>query len=608
MVEERPSQPDVDASARRQRFETWGEIAAYLGREIRTVQRWEKSLGLPIRRLGGFSDKQSRVFAFKHELDAWWQEHETVGNGTSLAQEPPAPTTTDEQQTPSERQPPNRTPKTVRSSHRKVIAGAAAVIAVAAAVALSLLIPRWWPSRIVLAVQPFQNLGNKNDDFIAVGLTEEMIAQLGQLHPTRMSVLPLAAANKMSGRRATYLLRGTVRSYGDQVAITAQLIEIGNQSVAWGGSYQRDVKDLLRVQAEVANSIALEVFDKLPNSRRPAREVNPDAYLSYLEGRYFWSRRTAAEIQKAIGAFEKSVAADPTYAPAYAGLADCYELLGSAPYTAIRPSEAFPKAEAAARKALELDPSLGEAHVSLGYADLAYAWDFPAADREFRRALELRPDYATGHQFYAYSLTVMGRLSDAIAERKKAAELDPGSPLMASALGEAYYQARRFDNTIEENQRALELDPTYAIALVNIGRAYQQKGMHAQAQAAFQKVLAAVPENPAVLALVGHDYAVSGRHEDALEILGRLHDVSIHHYVPALYFALLYTGLSDRDNAFLWMNRAVEERTEYLIYLGTEPVADPLRSDRRFPDLVRRVGIPLESVPQLAEQAPAQKQ
>jgi len=605
MVEERPSPQDVGASAGPQRLETWGEIAAYLGREIRTVQRWEKSLGLPIRRLGGFSDKQSRVFAFKHDLDTWWQDHETVGNAVSAADETAAVPTPDDGQTPSEPQPPSPAP-VVHRSPRKALLWAALILAVAAAVGLSPWITRWWPSRIVLAVQPFQNVGDADDDFIAVGLTEEMIARLGQLHPTRMSVLPLAAANKMSGTGATYVLRGTVRRYGDQVAITAQLIQSSNQSVAWGGSYQRDVKDLLQVQAEVANAIAVEVFAKLPNARRPnanrpVREVNRGAYLAYLEGRYFWSRRTAADIQKAISAFHKSIAADPTYAPAYAGLADCYELLGSAPYTAIRPSEAFPQAEAAARKALELDPSLGEAHVSLGYADLAYAWNFAEAEREFRRALELRPDYATGHQFYAYWLTVMGRLSDAIAEREQAVELDPVNPLMASALGEAYYQARMFDKSIEQNQRALELDPTYAIALVNIGRAYQQKGMHAQAQAAFQKVLAAAPENPAVLALVGHDYALAGRREDALDIVSQLQHLASHRYVPALYFALLYTGLSDRDNAFHWMNAAVEERTEYLIYLGTEPVADPLRSDQRFSDLVRRVGIPLGTVPHLAD-------
>ena len=189
------------------------------------------------------------------------------------------------------------------------------------------------------------------------------------------------------------------------------------------------------------------------------------------------NRRTADDIQKATRAFQTSIQADPTYAPAYAGLADCYELLASAPYTAVPPSEAFPKAEAAARKALELDPSLGEAHVSLGYADLAYAWDFVAAEHEFQRAIQLRPNYATAHQFYGYSLTVMGKLSEAIAERQKAVDLDPSNPLMASALGEAYYQTRQFDLTIEQNRRALELDPTYAIALVNIGRRFRAAAM-----------------------------------------------------------------------------------------------------------------------------------
>jgi tetratricopeptide (TPR) repeat protein len=444
----------------------------------------------------------------------------------------------------------------------------------------------------VLAVQPFQNMGAKEDNLIAAGLTEEMVTRLGQLHPRRMTVLQLTASNsKVASIRSTYLLRGTIRRYDTRVAITAQLIQTSNQSVAWGNSYERDVKDLLRVQGEVADAIASEVFTNLPHATAPAREVNREAYLAYLEGRYFWRRRTAEDIQKATALFEKSIRVDPTYAPAYAGLADCYELSASAPYTAVPPREAFPKAEATARKALELDPSLAEAHVSLGYADLAYEWNIAAADREFRRALELRPGDATAHQFYGYSLTAMGKLSEAIAERKKAVDLEPINPLMASALGEAYYQARQFDRTIEQNQRALELDPTYAIALVNIGRAYQQKGMHAQAQAAYQKILSFVPDDPAVLALLGHEYAVSGRRAEAQQIAAQLKNISTRRYVPALYFALISTGLGDKDDAFRWMDAAVQEKTEYLVYLATEPLADPLRNDPRFADLVKRVGV-----------------
>src|SRR5262249_11926547 len=254
-------------------------------------------------------------------------------------------------------------------------------------------------------------------------------------------------------------------------------------------------------------------------------------------------------------------------------------------------------------KALQLDETLAEAHVSLGYADLAYEWNFAAADQEFRRALELQPAYATAHQFYAYYLSVAGSMSEAIAERKRAVDLDPVSPLMASALGEAYYQTREFDQTIAQNQRALQLDPRYAIALVNIGRAYQQKGMHAEAQGAFQKILSVVPDDPAVLALLGHEYAVSGHHDDALHIIGQLKDLSTHRYVPAMYLALIFTGLGDKNEAFRWMNTAVEERTEYLIYLVSEPLADPLRDDPRFAELASKVGIRL--VTHLSKRGPA---
>jgi tetratricopeptide (TPR) repeat protein len=587
MAEERPSHQEVEESPRGSRLETWGEIAAYLGREIRTVQRWEKSMGLPVRRLG--TDK-SRVYAFRQELDAWWREHETQSNAAELAEVPAdsalvaAPVRHDDA---------NKTATDTRNVPRKILKWFALVAGIVLLTVFApQLVEKLWPSHIVLAVQPFQNLGAKEDDFIAAGLTEEMVTRLGQLHPHRMTVLPLTASNsKVSSIRSTYALRGTIRRYDTRVAITAQLIQTSNQSVAWGNSYERDVKDLLRVQGEVADAIASEVFTKLPHATAPAREVNREAYLAYLEGRYFWSRRTAEDIEKATALFEKSIRVDPTYAPAYAGLADCYELSASAPYTAVPPKEAFPKAEATARKALDLDPSLAEAHVSLGYADLAYEWDIAAADREFRRALELRPGDATAHQFYGYSLTAMGKLSEAIAERKKAVDLEPINPLMASALGEAYYQARQFDRTIEQNQRALELDPTYAIALVNIGRAYQQKGMHAQAQAAFQKILSVVPDDPAVLALLGHEYAVSGRRAEAQQIATQLKNISIRRYVPALYFALISTGLGDKDDAFRWMDAAVQEKTEYLVYLASEPLADPLRKDPRFGDLVKQVGV-----------------
>jgi tetratricopeptide (TPR) repeat protein len=355
------------------------------------------------------------------------------------------------------------------------------------------------------------------------------------------------------------------------------------------------LQDVLRIQAEVAAAIAGGVLNKLPHAQPLIRQVNREAYLAYLEGRYFWNKRTEEGFTKAITLFQRSIEIDPTYAPPYAGLADCYELLGSAPYSTLSPSEAFPKAEAAARKALELDSTLAEAHVPLGYSQLVYERNFPEARKEFEEALRLRPGYATAHQFYGYYLTTMGKSDEAIAERKKALELDPISPLLHSALGEAYYHARRFDVTIEQNAQALELDHGYAIALVNIGRAYEQMGMHQQARAAFQKILTAAPEDPAILALMGHEYAASGDKANANKILGKMREISARKYVPAVYFATIYTGLNQKDDAFHWLDKAYDERCEYLVYLGSEPLADPLRSDARFSRLLSRLGLNLHT-------------
>lgn len=563
------------SSADEERLESWKEIASYLKRDVRTVQRWERRGGLPVHRreenLGG-------VYAYRSELDAW---RTNTNSGLAAGFHAAA------------------TPRRSRI-FSWILLGVAAVLL---GIGIHWFAETYFASKVVLAVQPFRNLGEKSDDFIPAGLTEEMIARLGQLHPERLSVIALMQSGsaessdlQSSKFHADYVLEGTVRRINDRVAITAQLIQASDHTVAWGNSYERDVKDLLRVQTAVADAIITEVFNKLPHATPQARELNRDAYLAYLEGRYFWGLRTAESIQTAISRFEKSINADPTYAPAYSGLSDCYELLGSAPFTTLPPKEAFPKAEAAARKALQLDDGLAEAHVSLAMAYLVYEWDFPSADREFRRALDLRPTYTTAHQFYGYYLTVAGNLREAILERQKAVDLDPISSVTASALGDAYYQARQFDQTIAQNQRALELDPRNAVAWVNLGRAYQQKGMHAEAQATFQKILSAVPDDPAVLALLGHEYAVSGRHVDAQKAIAKLQILATHRYVPAIYFAVIYTGIGDKDEAFRWLDAAVSERAEYLVYLGSEPLADPLRNDPRFSELLKRVGISAQPI------------
>ena len=598
-------QPTIQHQPANDRLDSWKEIAGYLKKEVRTVQRWEKNLGLPVRRFA--QGKQGTVFAYKSDLDAWWQESQsridleeskTASDGDSSGSNVVvlAPIADQLEKTPGDDGRSDRSPRMVL-----VIV----LFAIAVAVPVSIFWPqirnRIWPStpKITLAVRPFKNMsGDPSQDFVADGLTEEMITWLGQLHPEEMGVIRLSPAYASSdldriGKdiHANYVLEGSVRVSGQRVAITAQLFQVSDHTLVWGEPYERDLQDVLSIQAEVAGAIASGVLSRLPHAQPAIRQVNREAYLAYLEGRYFWNKRTEDGFTQAITLFQRSIEIDPTYAPPYAGLADCYELLGSAPYSTLRPSEAFPKAEAAARKAIELDSTLAEAYVPLGYSQMVYERNFPDARKAFERALQLRSGYATAHQFYGYYLTAMGKLDEAIAERKRALELDPISPLLHSALGEAYYHARQFDVTIEQNKKALELDPRYAIALVNIGRAYEQMGMHQQARDAFQTILTAVPEDPAILSLMGHEYAVSGDKVNANKTLAKLTEISTRKYVPAVYFALVYIGLNRKDDAFRWLDKAYDERCEYLVYLGSEPLADPLRGDPRFSRLLSRIGL-----------------
>lgn len=590
-------------------LEGWKAIADHLDKTERTVQRWEKSKALPVRRLKASSaaDEQGRVFAYKSELDAWWQDvlaapEESFDLRADLETPPlEPPAFSPSNQSPSSSSPPRRRFRLRFRLWIGVTFGLALLLTGLILMPDPIANLRLKPARgrVTLAVRPFQDLDAKPaGEFVAAGLTEEMVTRLAQLHPQQMLVVRLTPgyADSPLDRlakdiHADYVLEGSVRKIADRVAITAQLVQVSNQSIVWGQHYDREVKDLLRVQEEVATAITHEALNTLPHVATPAREVNREAYLAYLEGRYFWNKRTTQSLSRARELFQQAIDIDPSYAPSYAGLAYCYELLGSAPYTALPPKEAFPKAEEAAKRALELDNALAEAHVALGYSEMVYDLNLSEAQKEFSLALQLHPDYATGHQFYAYYLTAIGDLKNAITERKRALELDPVNPLLATALGEAYYQNREYDRAIEQNSRSLELDPSYAVALVNIGRAYEMKGMHAQAQGVFQKILAVAPDDPAVLALMGHEYASAGESAKALETISHLKRLAAHGYVPTIYIGLVYTGLHDLDSAFQWLNRAADERCEYLVYLPSEPLADPLRGDPRFPQLLNRLGL-----------------
>ena len=455
------------------------------------------------------------------------------------------------------------------------------------------------PGRIILAVKPFQSLGgNPDEEAITQGFTEEMLSRLDLLHPERLGVLKLPAAyadispDQISSKfKADYILEGSVRMDGQKFAITARLMEAKDGTHIWGNSYEGDLQESIAMQNKVAFAVALEVLDNLPHQEPPAAHVNRDAEVAYLQGRYFWDKRTAESLSKAVDLFRKSIQIDPGYAPAYSGLADSYSLLGTVPNNVIPPAEAFPKAEDAARRALQLDESLAEAHVVLGYSNLVYEWKFQDANREFQRALQLQPKNANAHHFYAYYLTATGQLEKATEEAETALDLDPVSPILSTAVGETLYQRRLYDRAIEQNRAALTLDQAYLPALVNLGRAFAQKGMHQQARDAFQKILAYVPEDPAVLSLLANDYAVSGDKVAARKVLAQLQALARRRYLPSLYIAGVYAGLGEKDQAFFWLEKAYEERCDYLVYLPSEPLGDTLRSDPRYGELIHRLGL-----------------
>jgi tetratricopeptide (TPR) repeat protein len=363
----------------------------------------------------------------------------------------------------------------------------------------------------------------------------------------------------------------------------------------WGGTYDRDFRDVLALQHELARAITAELkISFSPQEQQHLKSsapVNADAYAAYLHGRYYWYKRTIEGFQKSIQYYEQAVAADPNYAPAYAGLADAYALLGSSPNDGLPPYEAMPKAKAAAQKALQLDDGLAEAHASLAHINMVYDWNWTSAEKEFKQAIELNPNYAGAHEWYAEFLAARGRESEALSEMKRARDADPLLVLMHAAVAEALYYSRRYDDVISQCQQTLELDPDYPLAHFHLGRAYMGKNMYPEAIAEYQKAQASLGETPAILMAIGYANAKAGDRAAARKALEELRAQSKRRYVPALYFAAIYTGLGDSDAGLLWLEKAYREHSEYLIYLNVDPMADTLRASPRFQAILRKIGI-----------------
>lgn len=454
-----------------------------------------------------------------------------------------------------------------------------------------------------LAVLPLENLsGDASQDYFSDGMTDELITELGQIGQLRVISRTSAMTYKGVHRSLPQIAKelnvdavveGTVLRSGNQVRITAQLIQGAADKHLWAKSYEGDLGDTLALQKQVASSIAEAIRVELtPHEQavlKTVKRVNPDAFQDYLRGRYFWNKRTADGFKKSIDYFNKAIDQDPTYAPAYSGLADAYALSGDWEYGVLPPKDAYPKAKAAATKALELDSNLGEAHISLAFALDAYDWNWESAGREFKRGIELNPGYATGHHWYAWHLTTLGRDSEAIGEMKKAESLDPLSLIISDDLAEELLIAHRYDEAMQQSRKTIEMDSSFAVGHYELGQVFVQKHAYEQAIAELLKAIELSGGSMTCASNLAYAYAVSGNRTEALKILDDLKKRSANGFSNDPEIALVYVGLNDKDQAMLWLERAYQARFNPSILF--RPSFDSLRADPRFRDLLRRIGL-----------------
>jgi TolB-like protein/Flp pilus assembly protein TadD len=465
---------------------------------------------------------------------------------------------------------------------------------------------RYYAATVIhsLAVLPLESLSNDaSQDYFADGMTDELISDLGQLSALRVisrtSVMGYKHAHKPLPQIARELnvdaiVEGTVLRSGDRVRITAQLIDATADKHLWSQSYEGELKDTLALQNQVARAIADQIRIKLNPQEQAAlkiaRVVNPEAYESYLKGRYFWNKRTPDSLKVALAYFNQAIDEDPNYAQAYSGLADTYALLGDWQYAVMTSKEAFPRAKAAAIKALELDSTLSEAHNSLAFCFDAFDWDLESAGKEFQQSIELNPGYATAHHWYAWHLSLLGRFDEALEEMRKAKNLDPLSLIINADLAELLVIAHFYDESIIQSRATIAMDPNFALAHNQLAQAYLQKHMNVEAIAELQKAVELSGGSPTCVANLARAYAASGKTSEAVKLLGDLKNHSNRGYSDASEVAVVYAALGDKDQAMHWLEIGYEERFNPGVLL--RPGFDPLRSDQRFQDLLRRIGFP----------------
>ena len=452
-----------------------------------------------------------------------------------------------------------------------------------------------------IAVLPFTNLSaDPGTEYLSEGLTESLINNLSQAH--NLKVMSRNSVFKYKGKEADArtvgrdlgvhgVLTGRIVQRGDNISINVDLVDARDDSQVWGEQYTRRMSDLFLLQEEIARQVSEKLQHRLSgdDAQRAGKRytASADAYQLYLKGRFYWNKRTEDGLKKGIDYFNQAIDMDSNYALAYAGLADCYALLYE--YTPTPSKDLYPKAKAAAARALELDDSLAEAHTSLGAA-YEYEWNWPEVEKQYQKAIELNPNYATAHHWYSAYLIGRRQFDEAIREARRAIELDPLSIIINTALGRALHSARRYDEAIEQLRKTVDMDPNFAEAHFHLGLAYEGVGKYDDATSELQKAVALFGDKT-LNAWVGRVYARSGNKPQGLKVLADVIEMSKREHVPPYAVASLYAALGEKERALEWLERTVQERSYYVVFINVDPVLDDLRSDPRFAELVARIGL-----------------
>jgi serine/threonine protein kinase len=455
-----------------------------------------------------------------------------------------------------------------------------------------------------VVVLPFTNMSSDpENEFFADGITEEIINALAQIEDLRVAARTSAFSFKGKNvdprtvgeaLNVTTILEGSVRKSGSRLRITAQLISVADGYHLWSERYDRALQDIFEVQDEIAKTIANRLKSTLRAERKKplvrAGTKNLEAYQLYLKGRFQMNKRTPDGLREAVEDFQRAIEKDSAYALAYTGLAEAYTMASF--LNVYPPIEVMSKAKAAAAKALEIDDSLAEAHVALGYSSFGYDWNWTAAGKHFDRAFTLNPRCVTYHLYFPLYLSSLGRFEEALAVANRAVDLDPASPSASHLLSVQFFLARKFDQAIQECHRTLELAPDPILVYMLLAQAHAGIGLYREGLSDMDKSPALSQGVPALVAFRGYLHALLGERSRALQMIEELSALSKLRFVPGFYFALVYAGLEDKDQAFRWLEKSCDERFIRVVYLNIEAFWDPIRSDPRFADLVRRVGIP----------------